>query len=279
MRRRVVLTALVAGFVLVLAGCRYLDPEFTSTVQTNVVYGDAVNEDGQLEQLRLDLYTPAGDTATNRPVVIWAHGGSFVSGDKNSGAAWAQEWAKRGYVAASINYRMDEAGGPVTYPLTAYESQRINWALSDMKTAIRWFRANATSLGVDPGKIAVAGSSAGAVMAVSVAVTPDDPGDTGDHLAYSSAVCTAISVAGATDPALVDAADAGAYFFHGDLDTTVPYSLAVASNAAMQSAGVPTRLHTYAGEGHGVGSHRTEILEKSYGWLFQHMVNNPEPCV
>ncbi|MGH9025562.1 MAG: alpha/beta hydrolase [Acidimicrobiia bacterium] len=274
------LLLLAACTLLAVAGCRYVDPEFQSTVTRNIVYGDAINEDGQLEQLKLDLYTPAGDSATNRPVVIWAHGGSFVSGDKSTGAAWATEYARRGYVAASINYRMDEDGGPVTNPPDAYETQRINWAIADMKAAIRWFRANAASLGIDPGKIAVAGSSAGAVMAVSTAVTPDDPGDTGDHLAHSSAVCTAISVSGATDPALVDAGDAGALFFHGDLDTTVPYSLAVATRDAMTAAGLRTKLHTFAGQGHGIsGSHRVEILDKTYGWLIQRVVNAPEPCI
>jgi dipeptidyl aminopeptidase/acylaminoacyl peptidase len=279
-KRRTWATVLALGMVLAAAGCRYLDPEFQSAVTTNIVYGDAINEDGQLEQLKLDLYTPAGDTATNRPVVIWAHGGGFVMGDKSSGAGWAREYARRGYVAASINYRMDEDAGGVTYPPNAYETQRIGWAISDMKTAVRWFRANATSLGIDPGKIAVAGASAGAVTALSTAITPDDPGDTGDHLAYSSAVCTAISVSGATEPGLVDAGDAGAIYFHGDQDTTVPYWLAVEAKDAMVSAGLPAKLHTYVGEGHGIaGPHRTEILDATYGWLFNHVAHAPEPCL
>src|SRR6266567_824486 len=60
-----------------------------------------------------DLYQPKGDTATKRPVVIFAHGGGFTGGDKSSGpsATLAKEFALKGYLTASINYRLD---GPST---------------------------------------------------------------------------------------------------------------------------------------------------------------------
>ncbi len=280
MLRRVLLTSFVVAAALGLGACRYLDPDFGFAVTTDIVYGDAINEDGVLEDLQLDLYTPTNDTNTNRPVVIWAHGGGFWMGDKASGASWAREYARRGYVAASINYRMDEEAGGVNVPLDAYEMERISWAVSDMKAAVRWFRANAASLGVDPNRIAVGGASAGAVTALTTAVSPDEPGDTGDHTAYSNAVCTAISVSGASEPALADAGDAGAIFFHGDQDTVVPYALATATRDAMQAAGLPTRFYTYTGSGHGLGStHMADMLAKTYPWLLQHLVNAPEPCL
>jgi len=278
-RAALVGTLVVAG--LVLGACRYVEPSFGFVVTTDIVYGDAVNEDGLLEELELDLYTPSPDSATDRPVVIWAHGGGFVGGDKAAGPPdWVSEFAKRGYVAASINYRMDEDAGPIRVPLDDYESQRIFWAVSDLKAAIRWFRANASSLGIDPGRVAVAGSSAGAVMALSAAVLPEEPGDTGDHEGYSSAVCTALSVSGATDPARVDAGDAGAVLFHGENDTVVPFSLAEATYNAMIDAGLAAEFHVYEGEGHGIGqTHRADILGKMYPWLFEHLVGAPEPCL
>jgi acetyl esterase/lipase len=278
-RRSLALLAAALAAVA-LGACRYLDPEYGYAVTTDIVYGDAINEDGALEQLELDLYLPTNDTATDRPAVIWAHGGGFVQGDKASGASWAREFARRGYVAASINYRMDEDAGGVTVPLDTYELERISWAVSDMKASVRWFRANAATLGIDPGRIAVGGASAGAVTSLSVAVTADDPGDTGDHTAFSNAVCTAISVSGASDPAMVDASDAGAIFFHGDQDTVVPYALAVATRDAMQAAGLPTRFHTYEGAGHGLAStFRADMQAKTYPWLLQHLVNAPDPCL
>ncbi|MGH8986147.1 MAG: alpha/beta hydrolase [Acidimicrobiia bacterium] len=226
------------------------------------------------------MYTPAGDAATDRPVVIWAHGGGFITGDKSSDGDWALEFAKRGYVAASINYRMDEDGPQIRYPIDAGEYERIFWAVSDMKAAIRWFRANAASLGIDPNRIAVAGASAGAVMSLTTSATAQDAGDTGDHLGYSSAVCTAVSVSGATEPTLIDSGDTGAIFFHGDADTVVPFSLAEATRDAMVAAGLPVEFNVYAGEGHGIGGpHRDEIRAKTYSWLFNHLVNAPQPCL
>jgi dipeptidyl aminopeptidase/acylaminoacyl peptidase len=277
---RLAISTVAVVAVLALGSCRYLDPEFGYVKTADVVYGDGINEDGINEPLELDLYTPTDDTATKRPVVIFAHGGSFRAGDKSSGESWVGPLAERGYVTASINYRMDEDAPGVSYPLNASEAQRILWAVSDMKTAIRWFRANAVALGIDPNRIAVAGSSAGAVMADTTAVTPDLPGDTGDHLAYSSAVCTAVSIMGATEPALVDASDAGAIFFHGDQDTTVPFSQAQQSQAAMDAAGLPTKFVTFPGEGHNVsGDFRPEILDEMYGWLWEHLVRATEPCL
>jgi acetyl esterase/lipase len=280
MTRRAILVALTLVLVVGVGACRYVDPDFGYVKTADIVYGDGINENGELEQLKLDLYTPADDTATDRPVVIWAHGGGFRVGDKMSGGNWAREYAMRGYVAASINYRMDENGGEIRYPLDAYEYQRIFWAVSDMKAAVRWFRANAVSLGVDPNRIAVAGASAGAVMALSTSATHDDPGDTGDNPGYSSAVCTAISVSGATEPTLVDASDAGAIFFHGETDTVVPINLAYATRDAMNAASLPTEFHLFEGEGHGIaGPHRPEILAATYPWLREHLVRAPAPCV
>jgi para-nitrobenzyl esterase len=280
MRHRLSIVVAVALAAIGLGGCRFLDPEFDYAVVTDVVYGDALNEHGVQEQLKLDLYAPVDDTATDRPVVIWAHGGSFLNGDKSESAEWVIEFARRGYVAASINYRMEDGAPPVSYPFDAREFERVVWALSDMKTAVRWFRANASALGIDPGRIAVGGRSAGAVMAVTTAATPDLAGDSSDHTAYSSAVCTAVSVAGATEPGFVTPEDAGAVFFHGDQDTTVPYDLAVRTSAAMDAQGLATEFHVYEGQGHGiVQRQRADILDKTYRWLFARLVHVADPCV
>ena len=55
----------------------------------------------------MDVYEPTGDTMAFRPLIIWAHGGSFLGGDKGDSdvAALCQRFTKRGFVCASVNYR------------------------------------------------------------------------------------------------------------------------------------------------------------------------------
>ncbi|MEY2468507.1 MAG: hypothetical protein QOF21_1205, partial [Actinomycetota bacterium] len=90
--RRGATFALLVTFLTVLAlppapahaAVRYLDEVFTSVTSTsNIVYGQAVNAEGQLQTLHLDLYQPTGDTEQKRPVFVWAHGGFFTQGDKS----------------------------------------------------------------------------------------------------------------------------------------------------------------------------------------------------
>src|SRR5215475_5758226 len=124
MRLRLVLLAVVV--TVVAAGCnlpyltptgtaplRYRDAVFSGVTKTaDITYGSAPDYQGNPFTLKLDLYQPTGDTNSHRPAVVWVHGGSFCCGDKTSGelvdeANWL---GQRGYVGASINYRLDPAG-------------------------------------------------------------------------------------------------------------------------------------------------------------------------
>lgn len=280
----VALLALVTGGLAgpaappaVAAGQRYLDPVFTDvTVTGDLVYGAAPDEHGRTQQLRLDLYQPTGDALAARPVVVLAHGGGFAAGSKADMRGMATALAQRGYVATSIEYRMHEAAGGISFPPGADDIARIFAAKHDMQAAVRWLRAHSSTHRLDPGRVAVGGSSAGGVMAVLVATTPDDPGSSGTP-GVSSEVCTAVSLAGAGEPALVDPGDAGAIFFHGDRDTTVPYSQAVATHEAMAAAGLATELVTFPGVGHGLGNGEA-ILQRSSEWLHERLVVPPASC-
>ena len=106
----------------VSAGIRYLDPTFQVDVQRDVLYGTASTPDGSggVVELRLDVYTPRGDTESKRPVFIYSHGGGFAVGDKSEGIEWATRMAELGYVAASIDYRL----GPLTNVTAPPDEQR-----------------------------------------------------------------------------------------------------------------------------------------------------------
>ena len=259
------------------ASTPYIDPTFNVDVQHDVVYGTAVNVVGDPVTLTLDVYTPRGDTSSARPAFVFAHGGFFAFGDKSEGSGWGNRLAQRGYVVVSINYRL--SASLVLAPVdTQVEIDEINDAREDMQTAVRWLRANAADLRVDSDRIAVGGTSAGAVTALGVAVNNDDPAVT-DYPGFSSAVCTAVSYSGANDPVLVDPGDAGAIFHHGVLDTIVPYSMAVQTRDAMVANGLDVQWFDYPDEGHGLSADAQAVANtRTIHWLHDRIAVAPYPC-
>lgn len=244
----------------------------------DLAFATVRDEDGQLETLRLDLYEPLDDPRTKRPVIVFAHGGSFTSGDKSSMRWIPEAWAARGYVVASIDYRLREDLGAVRFPLNTQELIAIIEAKEDMQGAVRWLKAAAPMFRLDPTRVSVSGYSAGAVMALITATTADVPGGSGTP-GQTSVVCTAVSISGAGTSLFVDASDAGALFLHGTADTTVPYAEADATYDAMVAAGLPTRFVPFDGVGHGVPADRPdELIAESSAWLKAQMVERVGGC-
>jgi acetyl esterase/lipase len=96
MHRRLLVLG-IAAIALVSAGCvtlepppgppplRYRDEVFTNVTKTSdVTYGSAPDYQGQTITLKLDVYRPTGDSITNRPAIVWVHGGGFSGGNKRS---------------------------------------------------------------------------------------------------------------------------------------------------------------------------------------------------
>lgn len=139
---------------------------------------NAKEHDTRNRDLFMDIFTPSGDNNTNRPVLIVCFGGGFVQGDRNMGdiRELAIRFAKRGYVTAAIDYRL---GMNIFDEGAAFRA--VYRGIQDGRSAIRYFRANAASLGVDPNQIFIAGHSAGAFIAVQNAYLDKDnerPSDT-----------------------------------------------------------------------------------------------------
>jgi acetyl esterase/lipase len=274
-----VVLALVAG--LVAAGCgalspvvgpaplRYRDPMFPVDTTSDIKYGSATDQQGTTVALNLDVYRPSGDTVTKRPVVIWLHGGLFESGDKTSSEAvdQATEFARKGYVTASINYRLSPNGCTVR---NAECDQAIVDATHDAQAAVRFFRRRARLYGVDPNRIAVGGTSAGGIAALGVGYHSDDPGTSGNP-GYSSAVSATVSVSGAvihTD--LVGPGDAPALLFHGTADTVVPYSEANDTLNAAVAADLPAYLIRWEGAGHDAyASNRANFFTHTTNFIYR----------
>jgi acetyl esterase/lipase len=113
--------------------------------------------------LRLELFRPA-DAASgqSRPAILWIHGGAWVGGTTEGFQPLARYFAARGMVAFTITYRLARPGGPT-----------VADAVRDCRSALRYVRAHAAALGVDPGRIAVAGDSAGGHLAAALGTLPD----------------------------------------------------------------------------------------------------------
>lgn len=226
------------------APVRYLDQVFSNdTVTTGIQYGSAPDEDGNPQALTLDLYQPAGDTATNRPAIVWVHGGAFTNGSSQDGdmVTLSNEFAELGYVAVSINYRLLHSSDCFDGNPSDCVSE-ATFAQNDAQAAVRWLRANATSLGINPDEIAIGGESAGGMAALLVGMRPDDPGDSGNP-GYSSAVQGVVSISGGVpDNEFVNPNDAPALLFAGMNDPLVPYAWPASNASAMLDQGVIANL-------------------------------------
>jgi acetyl esterase/lipase len=136
--------------------------EFVDSI-SNIVYKNA---DGK--NILLDIYSLKGDTAKNRPVVIYIHGGSWTGGDKSwihftSRQAIANAFVREHYVVVSINYRLADG--------KAYDFQT---ELSDCRDAIKWVRRNASKYNANPKEIGLWGTSAGAHLSLVCGYLPTD---------------------------------------------------------------------------------------------------------
>lgn len=256
------------------APLRYRDDVFSTVTKTaDITYGSAENLSGQTVTLKMDLYRPAGDTVTSRPAIVWVHGGSFCCGSKTSPEIvdQANVFARKGYVTASISYRLEPGGCTGSVPVQTCIGA-VGEAREDAQTAVRFLRSQATNYGIDTTRIAIGGTSAGAITALNVGYTPDNPG-TGDHQGYSSSVRAVQSLSGgmlASGP--IDAGDAPALLFHGTADNLVPYSWAVATTDQAKAAGLVAVLRTWEGAGHvPYTQNRQQILDETRNFFYSQM--------
>jgi acetyl esterase/lipase len=240
------------------APLRYRDVVFSNlTVTSGLTYGSAPDLSGNPVTLTLDMYQPSGDTQTARPAIVLVHGGSYIGGSSTDSkiVKLAKAFATRGYVAVSINYRLlgdGEQCGQEDPPSSAC-STAVLAAQHDAQAAVRWLRANATTYGVDPTRIAIGGTSAGAGVALAVAVNSGDVGTSGNP-GYSSKVQAAVAISAdwphSLASAYFDPGDSPILMFNGTADPVVPYASAVQTAEDLHNAGVPVIFEPLANGGH-----------------------------
>jgi acetyl esterase/lipase len=137
------------------------------------------------KDLLLDLYTPAKAATTRLPVIVFLHGGGWSGGTRTTGPDFRRFFAQDGLAMASIEYRLTP---DITFPSN----------VEDIKTAVRWLRANADAHRLDPNRICLWGTSAGGHLAAVAALAPKGTFEGEDNLTQSSAVQCVLDAYGPT---------------------------------------------------------------------------------
>jgi len=183
----VLVLSVLCNYSVVFAQIRYMDDITENvTVTENIVYGQNVGiltSTPLIESLMMDVYEPANDSVSNRPIVILLHSGFFLppivngqaTGDKSdySIVEMCNRFAKKGYVAVAVNYRLgwnpvssDEDIRKGTFIQALYRS------VQDIKTAVRYLRKTAVEEGNPYGvgdKVSVGGYGTGGFISLSLA--------------------------------------------------------------------------------------------------------------
>ena len=270
----------------------YSASTFTVELSSDEVYGQGQSHSDwntpnpESVDLKLDLYVPDNDS-TQRPLVVFTHGGGWSGGDKanENEVGFCNFFAERGFVCASINYRLrgDKGTVPDEYidAITAVEgiddASRVQ-ALAmypagrDCKAALRWLVANASDIGVNVDAISLIGGSAGSHN--SIAMDVSEPEDYRDELTLEddpTLASTNMDVAydiqavvnhwgGAGMMQILgdvyahdrfDSTDAPLLIVHGTEDETSDYSNAEELVDIYTSNGVYNELIPLEGKGHG----------------------------
>ncbi|HKH46448.1 MAG TPA: alpha/beta hydrolase fold domain-containing protein [Thermoanaerobaculia bacterium] len=169
----------------------------TCQLQSGLIYGTYVDSAGQTQNLLLDLLLPTG-AASPPPLVIWIHGGGWRTGSRAPMPTRVTDLCAHGYTVASVDYRFSN--------VALWPAQ-----IQDVKGAVRWLRAHASTYGFDPGRFGAWGESAGGHLATILGtsggvpsitvgnVTVDLEGTTGGNAGVSSRVQAVVDWYGATD--------------------------------------------------------------------------------
>ncbi|MBV5315314.1 MAG: alpha/beta hydrolase [Prolixibacteraceae bacterium] len=182
------------------------------------------------KSLDLDVYTPAFDNQSLRPLIFYVHGGGFSGGKRNEPGihTFCKKLAQHGYVVSSITYRLTRQGTATAFGCDCPAIDKLNTfneAVEDVQDATFFMIKNRDKMGIDPQKIILSGSSAGAEAVLNAAYQPPycyglDSGP----VSYAGV----ISMAGAVpDTSRIFKESAiPSLLFHGTCDNLVPYASA-----------------------------------------------------
>jgi para-nitrobenzyl esterase len=124
--------------------------------------------------LYLNVWTPAKSPEEKLPVLVYFYGGGYVSGDGSEFRYDGESMARKGIVTLTVNYRLGVFGF-LAHPALSKESPYHgsgDYGLLDQQAALRWVQENIAGFGGDPGKVTIAGESAGSISVCSQMASP-----------------------------------------------------------------------------------------------------------
>ncbi len=252
----------------------YINPIYQDIkVSTDIVYGQNYYFNGQLKDLKLDIYQPEQLVNYKRPAILVLHGGGFLFGNKEDSivVALSHYFAARGYVVYNANYRTG-----MTSANQANAGKAYYRAVQDAKSCVRYIRKTGTDIGVDTAQIFMAGVSAGALTSIGTAYLDQNEipafinystlgllEDASGNVGYSSKVSGVVSISGGVydTTTIFDNETEPLYSFHGTEDGVIPYYSGLVGgqvltyggysvNKAAVQNGLNSTLHTFIGGGH-----------------------------
>ncbi len=123
--------------------------------------------------LYLNVWTEGIDSG-RRPVMVWVHGGGFITGSASVSLYRGERLARRGVVVVAVNYRLGALGW-LAHPALADEEAPGglgNWGLLDQIAALAWVKEHIRAFGGDPDNVTVFGESAGAMSVAALMASP-----------------------------------------------------------------------------------------------------------
>jgi triacylglycerol lipase len=246
--------------------------------------------------LKCDVYTPQGDGQF--PGVLVVHGGAWRMGTRGQLAGVAELLAKHGMTAVAISYRLA--------PQYKFPAQ-----IEDCKEAVRWMRANADKLKIDPKRIGGYGYSAGAHLVSLLATTDAKDGLEGvaDPAKLPSTRLQCVAAGGApcdlrllpenieglsfflggsratcpeqyrlaSPAAFISRDDPPMFFFHGQEDHLVPLLSPTLMQKALASVGVASELYIVPDLGHTAAAMDRTAIDKAIAFLEEHLKTPEKP--
>lgn len=174
--------------IIPLKAQKWIDTKYKIVTTQDLVYAEGLDFAGNKRSLKLDLSLPTDDQppACGRPLLLLIHGGAFLGGSKSDGllANGRQDFAKRGYVTASIDYRLGMFNTDKQVHCNVTQLFNAPWDCLNVADTLEWYRAffravqdgnkaidfllSRSELNIDKRNVFVLGESAGAITALGV---------------------------------------------------------------------------------------------------------------